>query len=305
MRAPRPSQRPSERGAALLAVLAMVMLLAGFATLGLDRLRAAGDRISEAQARAEAQLLASAGTSAALSLAGQLKARARIQPALMDQPIALPFATGTVEVRFRDGGNCFNLNSLARPPATSSTGEVPAAARPEDFARLLAAAGIPQSEAITISRATAARLAQTGQLWADASEWVGIDGVTQRHWNLAGPLLCALPTRESASININSLTPEKAPLLVGLGLGADQARRAVAARPAGGWSSPTDFLGQASADAAPGAGEDQLTTTSRWMALAIVATTPNAKIGRDVLVDTLRQPAMVVSSRWRAVEEPA
>lgn len=45
----------NERGAALLAVLAMVLLLAGFASLGLARLRAATDRITEAEARSEAQ----------------------------------------------------------------------------------------------------------------------------------------------------------------------------------------------------------------------------------------------------------
>ena len=60
MRAP-----PSERGAALLTVLALVVLLAGFATVGLDRLKAAGARVTEAEARSEAQLLASAATATA------------------------------------------------------------------------------------------------------------------------------------------------------------------------------------------------------------------------------------------------
>ena len=58
----------SERGAALLAVLAMVVLLASFATLGLSRLKAAGERISEAQTLSEAQLLAGTGTTAAVSV---------------------------------------------------------------------------------------------------------------------------------------------------------------------------------------------------------------------------------------------
>jgi Tfp pilus assembly protein PilX len=60
MNAPRTPAKRSERGAALLAVLAMVVLLAGFATVGLERLKAAGNRITEAEARTEAQLLASA-----------------------------------------------------------------------------------------------------------------------------------------------------------------------------------------------------------------------------------------------------
>jgi general secretion pathway protein K len=292
-----------ERGAALLAVLAMVVLLSGFATAGLARLKAAGTQISDAQARAEAQLLASAGAAAALALVTQAKARARTRPELLNAPIALPFAGGTVEARLSEGGNCFNLNSLARPPATSSTGQVPAAARPDHFARLLAAVGVPQLEARAVADATATALARTGQLWADPSEWAAVPGVTERHRALAGPLLCTLPSRDSSPVNINSLTAEQAPLLAGLGLGADQARRAVATRPAGGWPSSNDFLSGANADAeTTTALADRLGTSSRWMQLDILATTPRARLSRRLLIDSLQTPAVVVSSRWRAVE---
>ena len=130
MRTRQSEQGDSERGAALLAVLAMVVLLAGFATMGLSRLKAAGDRISEAQTQAEAQLLAGTGTTAAVSVISQMKARARMAPALLTEPLQLELQGGTVEARFSDGGNCFNLNSLARPPRRVSTGDVPAAARP-------------------------------------------------------------------------------------------------------------------------------------------------------------------------------
>lgn len=295
-----------ERGAALLAVLAMVVLLAGFATTGLARLKAAGAQISDAQARAEAQLLASAGTAAALSVVTQAKARARTRPSTLNAPISLPFAGGTVEARLSEGGNCFNLNSLARPPARTSTGNVPPAARPEDFVRLLVAVGIPQLEARAVAVATAEGLARTGQLWADPSEWAAIPGVTDRHQALAGPLLCALPSRETTPVNINSLTADQAPLLAGLGLGTDQARRAVARRPVGGWPSSSDFLSGADADAeTTTALADRLGTSSRWMQLDITATTPRARLTRRLLVDSLQSPAVVVSSRWRAVEVDA
>jgi general secretion pathway protein K len=296
--------RASERGAALLAVLAMVVLLAGFATVGLERLKAAGDRISDAQARSEAQLLASAASATAASLAAPLKARLRLQPTLLDEPIILPSTAGTVSLRFAEGGNCFNLNALAAPPAVDSSKSRPQAdARPQDFARLLTAVGVPLLEANTVAQATAARLAQTGQLWADASEWRLIPGVTDRHWQLAGPLLCALPTREQATINLNSLTAGDAPILVALGLGTDQARRSVSARPAGGWASSTDFIGQSSSSAdGSGTLDDRLGTSSRWMALTIVATTPRARVTREILLDTIQQPAELVTSRWRSVE---
>lgn len=299
-----PTASPSERGAALLAVLAMVVLLAGFATAGLSRLKAAGDRISSAQAQAEAQLLASTGVTMAVSIISRLKAQSRNNLAVIQEPLTFDLPGGKVTARFRDGGNCFNLNSLSRPPATTSTGETPAAARPQDFARLLTASGIPMMEATSISRATANRLAQTGQLWADPTEWAAIPGVTAQHWALAGPLLCALPSRETAALNINSLTPDKAPLLAAMGLGADEARRAIAARPAAGWSSASDFMGSSGnrTEEAGGAAE-QLGTSTRWMTLAIEVETAKIRIARDLLIDTLEQPAAVVSSRWRAVEE--
>ena len=294
----------SERGAALLAVLAMVVLLASFATLGLSRLKAAGERISEAQTLSEAQLLAGTGTTAAVSVISQMKARARLSPALLTEPFRLELQGGTVEARFTDGGNCFNLNSLGRAPARANMSETPAASRPQDFARLLVATGIPLMEANTLAQATAARLAQTGQLWADPSEWAAIPGVTPRHWALAGPLLCALPTRENSTVNINSLTAAQAPLLAGLGLGADEARRAIGARPATGWSSASDFMTSSGSNAdQTGEAAERMGTSTRWMRLSIVATTPRARVARELLIDTLEQPAAVVSSRWRAVEE--
>lgn len=295
---------PSEHGAALLAVLAMVVLLAGFATVGLERLQAAGSRISDAQARSEAQLLASAATSTAAGLAAPLKARLRLQPRLLDQPIELPTPAGNVSLRFSDGGNCFNLNALAAVPQTDPTiAAARPAARPQDLARLLTAVGIPLLEANTIAQATAARLAQTGQLWADSSEWRLIPGVTDQHWLRAGPLLCALPGREQTTINLNSLTEADAPILVAMGLGADEARRAVSTRPAGGWASSADFVGQSGNRPDEGGTlTDQLGTSTRWMRITLVATTARARVTREILLDTIQQPAEVVYSRWRAVE---
>lgn len=298
------SERRSEEGAALLAVLAMVLLLAGFASLGLSRLRAATDRITDAEARAEAQILANSGATAALGVIHQLKAQARNNPALLQKPMRVPLGEGQVELKFSDGGNCYNLNSLVRPQISASTGEMQAQSRAADFARLLAATGIPSIEASTVAQATATRLSQTGMLLADASEWVTVPGVTAKHWQLAGPLLCALPTREVTAININSLTPDKAPLLTAMGMGVDEARRAISARPPEGWNSAGEFWQQTSANSMPDtASAEAMGVSSRWMALTVIARTANASVGRDLLLDTSRQPARVAASRWIAVEE--
>ncbi|MCG2842732.1 type II secretion system minor pseudopilin GspK [Sandaracinobacter sp. RS1-74] len=300
----KPRIPPSERGAALLAVLAMVMLLAGFASLGLSRLRAATDRITDSEARSEAQILANSGTAAALGMIHLLKAQSHRNPKLMQAPIRIPLGEGQVELRFSDAGNCFNLNSLARQQQLSAGTGTQAQSRAADFARLLAATGIPQLEASTIAQATASRLSQTGMLWADASEWVTVPGVTAQHWQMAGALLCALPNREVSAMNVNSLRPEQAPLLASMGLGADEARRALANRPEEGWTSANQFWDQASSSGTPDtAGAEMVGTSSRWIELKLLARTPRAAAGRELLLDTMRQPARVATSRWLAVEE--
>lgn len=295
--------RRSERGAALLAVLAMVMLLAGFASLGLSRLRLATDRITDAEGRSEAQILAYSGTVAALGLIHQLKAQSRGRPGLLQAPIRVPVGSGQVVLHFDDAGNCFNLNSLARAPTTASAGEPQAQSRATDLARLLTATGIPSLEASTVAQATATRLSQTGMLWADASEWVTVPGVTATHWKLAGALLCALPNREVTAININSLRADQAPLLTAMGLGADEARLALASRPPQGWTSAGEFWQQASVTGTPDtAAAEMVGVSSRWMALKVEARTATAAVGRDLLLDTLRQPARVAASRWMTVD---
>lgn len=295
--------RASERGAALLAVLAMIVLLASFASIGLSRLKAATGRLSDAEARAEAALLADSGVAAARFAVSRIKAQARMNPAAAQQPIGVPFAGGEVLLRFADGGNCFNLNSLSRPP--QRTGEVGAApqSKVEDFARLLEAGGVPQMEAGNLARATAAHLAQTGLLWTDGSEWATIQGVTRAHWDAVGRFLCALPNREATAINVNSLTTNDAPLLTAMGMGADEARRALASRPANGWTSASAFWEQAAPGGAPdGAGAQAAGTSSRWMKLEVVAQTPGARVRREILLDTVRQPARIASAKWGVVE---
>ncbi len=194
----------SERGAALLAVLAMVVLLTGFATLGLERLKAAGSRISDSQALSEAQLLASTATATATSLTPVLKARLRLQPTLLDDPLVLPSEAGTVTLRFAEGGNCFNLNALAAPPQSNpAMGQPQPAARPQDLARLLAAVGVPLLEANTVAQATAARLAQTGQLWADASEWRVVPSTTV----FCASVICTSPVPGGRSTISTSSAP--------------------------------------------------------------------------------------------------
>lgn len=293
---------PSERGAALLVVLAMVLVLAGFTTLGLARLKAATADRSEATARAEAQLLAETGTGAARAIAAPLKARAQRQPALLARAILLAMPEGTITLRFSEGGACFNLNALGADPVPPGQARPAPQATPADLARLLVAAGIPQADSQRIAQATASALG-SGLLWADASEWLTVPGVASVHWNLAGPLLCALPDRRMAAFSVNAIEADRAPLLVAFGLQPDEARRAIAARPPEGWPTANQFWESASPAGVPGvAGAESLGIASRWLAVTLVAQTPRARVERRLLLDTLRQPARLASSVWVRTE---
>lgn len=285
-----------EQGAALLAVLAMVLLLAAFASLGLARLRAATSQIGNADAGAIAANVATSATATAVELVHGWKADSRRTGAL--RPIRIDTGAGVAELHFRNAFNCFNLNSLATTSAANAAQR--AQSTPGDFARLLVAAGIPPHEAGPLAQATAGRLQQTGVLWADASEWVTVAGVTAAHWALAGPLLCALPNREAMALNLNELTAAQAPLLAGAGLSADEARRALASRPKAGWGSPGEFWQQASMGGVPQTAMAQAAgTSSRWISLDLVARTPDTTLRRQLLLDTARQPARLASAVWK------
>lgn len=288
-----PPVPPSERGAALFAVLALLMLLGGFVTLGLDRLRAATTQVSVADNRARAMATARAGVEAALPIVLQMKAAARHEPEKFRQPVHLEIGGGTAILRFDDASACFNLNSLA--PASGASVQT----KPEQFARMLAAAGVPPMETVDLARATAEYLAATRILWADAGEWLSVPGVTAQHWALARPLLCALPNREATSLNVNMLRPEQAPLLVAVGLDADEARRALAARPREGWTTTNDFWHNASPAGSPEtAGAQVVGTSSRWLWLDIVATHDETTVARRYLLDTISSPAKITASIW-------
>lgn len=288
-------QRPNnERGAALFAVLAMLALLAGFATLGLQRLRTATDRVSDAEAQAQATLVVQSGLEAGAQTIGTLKALSRNQPELLTTPITLQINGGTAILRFADASSCFNLNSLAPGPRGTRPQTSPA-----QFARLLAAAGVPPMETREIANGTARILAEKRLLWADAGEWLAVPGIRAEYWAAARPLLCALPNREATAINVNFIRPEQAPLLVAIGMEPDEARRALANRPREGWANGGQFFEAGSSSGSPDtAGAQVVGVSSRWLSLTIDATHGDAQVRRRYLLDTISSPARVAASYW-------
>ncbi|MFN3592155.1 MAG: hypothetical protein ACK4TG_08200, partial [Thermaurantiacus sp.] len=91
-----PLRNQRERGAALLAVLGLVLLLGGLATIGLGRLKAATDLAMISAGQAEARAAASAGVAAAVALSLPIRAAARQDPAILRTPIMLTFGEARV-----------------------------------------------------------------------------------------------------------------------------------------------------------------------------------------------------------------
>ena len=293
------SARPSERGAALLAVLGLVVLLGGLASVGLSRLQAATALSGTASAAAEARMAAAAGTAAARSLALPWRAAARNDPQGAAEPVLLDLGEASVEIGFREAPNCFNLNSLAQRREGQAETPGPMRAGAQDFARLLRAVGVPLMEADALARATAARVGGQGVLLADPSEWLDVPGVTPALLARVGPLLCTLPNRDPAPVNVRRLARSDLPILAGLGFDESRAREALASQP-GGFSSASSFwqamgTSEAETQAAAAAG-----VSSRYVEARIIGRAMGAEAHRRVLLDSAVQPARVVAARWLA-----
>ncbi|MCS6987421.1 MAG: general secretion pathway protein GspK [Sphingomonadaceae bacterium] len=282
------SSGPAERGAALLAALALVALLSGLAALGLTRVRAASDAAVELSSRAEERLATLSAVAIAQDLITELKARADRRVAALEAPLALTLGDRRVVFRFTHAGACVNLN---------------AAGGAGGLRRLLDATGLPPAEAERVAEATRIAVERRGLMWAEPSEWRAAVGLAPEAFAPLAPLLCTLPTREPAGFNVNALTAAHLPVLVALGLSPDQARRALAARPAGGFRSTADFW-----QAATGAEPDDLPeglvgTTARWFQLEVTVDGPGGRSRRKLLLDTAVQPARIAASAWLAEPE--
>lgn len=253
--------RASERGTALLTVLLLVAVMATVAATLLDRVglatRLAGNVRDSGQARAWLATAEAIGMARIEDLTAARGGRLTLTGNWLgvERAIILPDG-GTVRARVRDGGNCFNLNALVR----RVDGKV-LAARPEghaEMAALLSAVGIDPGTAVRIAAAATdyiddddlpqpggverggypAGALPANRMMADPSELRSVPGVTPALWRRASPWLCALPLVGSSPVNVNTLRPDEAPLLVMLSRGAldpARARGMILARPPGGF----------------------------------------------------------------------
>ena len=266
------SDPSGERGAALLSALLIVSLMAVAALALLETVRFSVRASINLADREQARLYALGAESLAIASIRQMRADGDGSFPLLDdwtrEPVSFPIRDGQIEVRVRDGANCFNLNALVD---VGAPGEYTAA--PElmaRFARLL--------EAMTISQAQAESLTATladwidsdsrpgfggaeddfygaleepyrtpGELLADFSQLHLVRGYTPQLVDALAPLACVQGGDDALPLNLNTLRRHHAPLLaayLGENFNLMEAEQLIAARPVGGYKSIGEFFSE-------------------------------------------------------------
>lgn len=326
MRRPFPRR---ERGAALLTVLLLVVIMGALSAAALERLRLSTRLATNVAALDQARSFAIAvETLLALridDLVAMGPERTTLAGGWNGETRRLPMPGGGVaHATLRDGGNCFNINSVAE-------GNLPTALTPRptgvsQFIGLMRVLGIPETAARPIAEAAGDwvdadnnrnregaednEYLRSGQiyrpgntLFADVSELRAVSGMTPEIYERLRPWLCALPTTDLSPINVNTLTIEQAPLIAMLAPDAitlDAARSAIAARPAAGWNSLSDFFAQAALQNTflPLDVQLQPQLRTRWFALDLRIELQEAELNETALVDARVAPARVALRRW-------
>lgn len=260
----------SKRGVALLTSLGFVAVMAAAAVAVTETVHVGVRRAGVVEAGAQARWLALGAEAFAMeTVATSVNARPGV--VTRDDPWAapqiLPAPGGVIEGRIRDAANCFNLNDVLDDTPFEEGEEEPASLR--FLVQLMAALDLDARDARALWEAT--------RDWADpdgtptgaggredfdyavldppyrtgggpiahVSELRAVAGVTPDLYARLAPFLCAHPPGEATSLNVNTLTPEEAPLLImllGPDLTQDAARRLIESRPFAGWTTIEAFL---------------------------------------------------------------
>lgn len=312
--------KSSERGAALLTVLLIVAIMAVLAASALERLKLATHLTSNGAAIEQARAYAMAAETVARYRIGDLiqrdAARTTLEGDWAGKPTNFPIDGGLATARIDDGGNCFNLNSLADRQQDGVL-----IARPlgiAQFTRLMTLVEVPGRDAATIAAAAAdwidtdtvpqpggaedlayanaGRTARTANtLMADTGELRVVAGMTPAIYSRLRPFICALPVTDLTNLNINTLRLGQAPLLAMLLPGLDPTRAATAidARPLRGWESTATFWNLPGLAATPPADDtrNQVRLTTRWFNVAVTIELADAELEEHALIDAALKPA--------------
>lgn len=318
-----------ERGAALLAVLLLVAITGAIAAAAMEKLSlsraVAGNSVALDQARAYAQGIEQLAALTIDDMVSRNPDKTTLAGGWNGAVRRVPLPEGGLALaRVRDGGNCFNVNSVVQ--GDPRTGLARRNSGVVQFAGLMTLVEVPPADANRIAEAAADwadsdtdtgpggaedafyvsrpepyRTANT--LFADVGELGALVGMTPEILARVRPWVCALPTTDLAPINFNTLTPDQAPLLAMLApaqLDLGRARRVLETRPPAGWDSQIDFW---RVDAlrdlnVPLDVQLQPQARTRWFAIEVEVGIMDAEFRESILIDARLQPSRLVARRW-------
>lgn len=321
-----------EKGAALLAVLLLVAVMAALAAVSMERLllatRLAGNIAATDQARAFVSGAESLAILRIDDLAARDDSRTTLAEDWMGTENILPLPDGGVATAtVWDGANCFNLNSVVEGDGGTYTVRYPGV---QQFTALMVSLDIPQGDAERIAEAlgdwidtdqrsiagaqedipyqqseTPYRAANA--LVATPSELRAIDGMTAEYYAAVRPWVCALPEAGATPINVNTLLEREAPLLAMLAPGqltVDQAAQAIRQRPEGGWGDVTSFWASPAVAAieVPPEAYQQVDVRTVWFRLDLSIAYGGVDLQQSSTVDARFRPARVVAREWGRTE---
>lgn len=325
---------------ALLTVILLVAVMAAVAVIAMDDLRFGLRRSGNASEVAQARWYAIG----AESFAGvQLRRIAALDPdrtvlsgGWLGRTQRFPIEGGMIEARLREGGNCFNLNSLraseeTEPEPSGAGGGVQRPLPQRQFRALLIALQISPREAEDVVDAVVDWVDADGQrtgtgweddaygqigagyrtggtLLAEASELRAMAPVSAELYARIRPFVCAPPTEAPSRLNVNTIESEDAVLLTMLSAGAlapAQARQLLASRPAEGWSDAGAFWQTAAGFGLVGSDalRAQTDVKSRYFLLDTRVRYQDADIVASALLEQTAADRVVTRARrWTADE---
>jgi len=304
---PRPCD-PLERGAALLAVLLLVAIMAVLAGLMLDRLGLATRLAANAEAQAAAQRGLAEGEA---RLMAELAAGGRSGQGIWRVP------RGQVAWRLDPGGNCFNVNALVE--AQDNGALHPRAAGLMELRALMASLGMQSTQAAPLADAMADWIdsdglalpagaeddtyrrqspvyATAGRPLLAVGELRAVRGMTPALFARLSPWLCALPEVGTSPVAMRSLVPGQGRLLAMFApdaLPVARAEQIIAQAPPGGYADLASALGPAQ-----GLGMGEMLLSDRWLRAQLVATIDSQLWREEVLIDAGRAVPQIVSRTW-------
>jgi len=263
-------EHSGERGAALLVVLLLVSVMSLAAI-------SAGEAVSYA-ARRGANVAAHNQAVWYLHGAEELARLTLVRSHQLDEErttLVQPWAAGqlrfdvdggVIEGAITDASNCFNLNSLAQSGERGRGYSIDEAAR-ASLLHLLRALDIDHGSAERLVNGAADWIDADAQargrgaedydyafsdppyrtangLFVEVDELRGVAGVSEGVFRTVRPYLCARVDTAPATLNVNTLRREDAPLLTmlfGGRLGRADARDIIRDRPVDGWTSAEEF----------------------------------------------------------------